>query len=1632
MFIQLVLLLLCYGVGNNVVVHCSTVRENNTDLQSLIDFKNGITEDPGGVLLSWNTSTHFCRWNGVICTTTRPWRVSGLNLTDRSLAGKITSSLANLTSLSILDLSSNRFFGQVPLLNHLKQLDTLNLSINALEGTIPNELINCSNLRALDISGNFLHGAIPANIGSLINLEHLDLAANNLTGIIPVSVQNLTKVNLIRLKQNHLEGSIPDRIWQLPNLSFLLIGDNMLSGEIPSTLNFSRIEILSLETNSLSKVLPPNFGDAFLHLQIVTLSQNNFEGQIPPSVGNASALLTIDFANNNFTGQIPTSFGRLSNLSVLSLQFNMLEANENQGWEFLYALRNCTSLTVLALAYNNLQGSLPDSVGNLSINLQHLILVGNNISGTVPPSIGNFPNLIRLSLSSNSFCGEIGEWIGNLKNLQGLFLRENNFIGPITPSIGNLTQLTELFLQNNKFEGLMPPSIGHLTQLSVLDLSCNNLQGNIHLGDGNLKQLVELHLSSNKFSGEIPDALGQSQNLVVIQLGQNILTGDIPVYFGNLKSLNVLNLSYNSLSRTIPTALSGLQLLSKLDLSHNHLHGEIPRNGIFENVTAVSLDGNWRLCGGAVDFHMPLCASISQKIERKPNLVRLLIPIFGFMSLTMLIYVTTLGKKTSRRTYLFMFSFGKQFPKVSYSDLAQATGNFSELNLIGRGSYGSVYKGKLTQAKIEVAIKVFNLEMRRANGSFVSECEVLRTIRHRNLLPVLTACSTIDNGGKDFKALIYEFMHNGNLDKWLHHGHAGVVRKHLSMDQRVSIAVNIADALVYLHHDCGRPIVHCDVKPTNILLDEDMSAHLGDFGIASLVLDSSLTSDGNSGCNSSIVVKGTMGYIAPEYAQSVRASTSGDVYSFGVVLMEMLIGKRPTDSMFENELTITKFVERNFPDHILHIIDVHLQEECKGFMHATSKTENAAYQCLVSLAQLALSLLELLLLLHGVGGIRCSTVPENSTDMLSLLTLRKAINDPAGALRNWDTRAPHCQWNGVRCTMKHHGRVTALNLAGQGLSGTIHASLGNLTFVRTLDLSSNNFSGQMPDLSNLQKMQVLNLSYNSLDGIITDTLTNCSNLKELHLYHNSLRGTIPWEISNLRQLVYLKLASNKLTGNVPNALDRCQNLVTIEMDQNFLTGTIPISLGNLKGLTVLNLSHNILSGTIPTLLGDLPLLSKLDLSYNNLQGEIPRNGLFRNATSVYLEGNRGLCGGVMDLHMPSCHQVSHRIERKRNWARLLIPIFGFLSLTVLICLIYLVKKTTRRTYLSLLSFGKQLPRVSYKDIAQATGNFSRLNLIGRGSYSSVYRAKLSPVKIQVAIKVFDLEMRCADKSFVSECEILRNIRHRNLLPILTACSTIDYSGNAFKALIYEYMPNGNLDMWLHKKNTNVASKCLSLSQKINIAVDIANALSYLHHECERSIVHCDLKPTNILLDNDMNAYLGDFGISSLILESRFALPGQSSPNSSIGLKGTIGYIAPEYAQCGHSSTCGDVYSFGIVLLEMLIGKRPTDPMFENELNIVNFVEKNFPEQILQIIDVRLQEEYKGINQAMTKKENCFYVCLLSVVQVALSCTPMIPKERMNMREIDIKLHAIRASYAEATNREHLLCRRELQCVMEVV
>uniref|UniRef100_A0A0E0K2E9 Receptor kinase-like protein Xa21 n=2 Tax=Oryza punctata TaxID=4537 RepID=A0A0E0K2E9_ORYPU len=945
MLVLIALLLLCHRVGN---VQCATVHDNRADLSSLLHFKQGII-DPNGALKTWNTSTHYCSWTGVMCTQTRPWRVSGLNLTGRSLGGQISSYLGNLTYLSNLDLSNNSFVGSLPFLNQLQQLQLLNLGSNILDGAIPDELTNSSSLKRLDLSANLLVGAIPLNISLLSNLEFLILYKNNLTGNIPQTLGDITSLKGIYLAANKLSGSIPDKIWQLPNLLELVLGQNSLSGGIPHALrNLSSLETLTLELNMLGKSLPPNMGDALSNLQLLYLANNMFEGQIPASLGNASGLQQISLLANNFVGKIPASLGKLSDLSYLDLGTNRLEASDSDSWEFLHALGNCRSLEFFSVSQNQLEGHIPNSIGSLSPNVQQLVFSGNKLSGIVPPSIGNLQSLTWLGLDLNNLTGPIDEWIGKLTKLVRLNLRENNFIGPIPSSIGNLNELAKLNLAKNEFTGLIPPSFGNLQPLTDLNLSYNNLQGNIPIEFGKLEQLVDLDLSSNNLTGFIPDTLGKCENLGTIKMEQNNLNGNIPTSFGYLKKLTVLNLSHNSLSGNIPASLNDLLILTTLDLSYNHLEGEIPRKGVFENASALSLGENSGLCGGAAELHMPSCQTSSKKTKWRYYLIRVLIPMFGFLSIAMLVYFLFLEKNTFTGKYLSSTPFGEQFLKVSYTDLAQATRNFSESNLIGRGIHGSVYRGRLKDTKMEVAVKVFDLEMGGAERSFMAECEALRSIQHRNILPIITACSTVETNGNVFKALVYEFMPNGNLDIWLHRKADGKTSKKLGLTERISIAVNIADALDYLHHDCGSPTVHRDLKPSNILLDDNMNALIGDFGIARLCIES----EQKTGLVSSI--GGTIGYIAPEYAGGGHASISGDVYSFGVILLEMLTGKRPTDPMFGNGLDIMKFVETNLPRQILHVVDASLIDELEEFAKAKPESENMVHQCLVSLLQLGL------------------------------------------------------------------------------------------------------------------------------------------------------------------------------------------------------------------------------------------------------------------------------------------------------------------------------------------------------------------------------------------------------------------------------------------------------------------------------------------------------------------------------------------------------------------------------------------------------------------------------------------------------------------------------------------------------
>ncbi|XP_006662771.1 probable LRR receptor-like serine/threonine-protein kinase At3g47570 [Oryza brachyantha] len=951
---------------------------NDTDRLSLLQFKNAITLDPHQSLVSWNDSHHFCSWKGVSCSSKNPPRVTAIDLADQGLVGHITPSLGNLTFLRYLDLSTNRLAGQVPAsLGRLRRLRRLHLSNNTLQGIIPS-FANCSHLRELWLDSNELVGRIPEDLP--LGLEELDLSINNLSGTIPSTAANITALRYFACAFNAIDGGIPGELAALRGTETLAVDVNRMSGGFPEAiLNMSALTVLGLASNHFSGELPSAIGSSLPNLQALAIDINFFHGEIPSSLANASNLIKVDLSRNNFIGVVPASIGKPANLTWLNLEMNQLHARSKQDWEFMDSLANCTQLQVLSLMGNQMEGYVPSSLGNFSVQLQRLQLGLNKLSGNFPSGIANLPNLISLGLEYNRFTGSVPRWLGGLKKLQVLSLYDNSFTGHVPTSLSNLSHLTELLLDSNQFIGNIPSSFGNLQFLRNINISNNNLHGNLPKkifmiptisqvllsfnnlsGElptevGNARQLMYLQLSSNNLSGDIPSTLGNCENLQDVELDQNNFTGGIPTSFSKLISLKFLDLSHNKLSGSIPVSLGDLQLLNQIDLSFNHLTGQVPTKGIFKNSTAMQIDGNIGLCGGAPELHLPECPSTtSNKSKHKLYVqLKLVIPLASMVTFAIVILILFMIWKGNRRTNsMSLPSFGREIPKVSYRDLARATNGFSTSNLIGKGSYSSVYRGQLFQDINVVAIKVFSLETRGAQKSFIAECNALRNVRHRNLVPILTACSSIDSSGNDFKALVYKYMPRGDLHKLLYstpRDERSSDLCYISLAQRLSIAVDVSDALAYLHHSHEGTIVHCDLKPSNILLDDDMTALVGDFGLAKFKTDSRTSFD-----NSNSATNGTIGYVAPECATGGHVSTAADVYSFGVVLLEIFIRRRPTDDIFKDGLSIAKYAEINIPEKMLQIVDPQLAQELSLSQEDPVTVDGTAAHCLLSVLNIGL------------------------------------------------------------------------------------------------------------------------------------------------------------------------------------------------------------------------------------------------------------------------------------------------------------------------------------------------------------------------------------------------------------------------------------------------------------------------------------------------------------------------------------------------------------------------------------------------------------------------------------------------------------------------------------------------------
>ncbi|KAI8565740.1 hypothetical protein RHMOL_Rhmol03G0284700 [Rhododendron molle] len=894
-------------------VSCQENVQILSDRTSLLSFMSGIIADPGHALKNWNSSgTHVCNWLGIQCDNDRD-RVIKLDLRGRSLRGKISPSISNLSFLTILDLTGNFFEGRIPAeLGRLSCLQQLSLSFNFLEGKIPKELGLLRDLEYLNLGSNRLSGEIPMPLlcNGSSSLEYLDLSNNSLSGFIPLNDQ-----------------------CELRKLRFLLLWSNELVGQIPKSLSNSTIlEWIDLESNSLSGELPSERVAQMPLLQYVYLSYNNFishhgNTNLDPffsSLANSSNLQELELAGNNIGGELPSIIGDLSsNLVQIQLDDNLIYGSIPPQ------ISNLFNLTLLNLSHNLLNGSIPYEICQLE-RLERLYLSNNSLSGEIPSAFGNVPHLGLLDLSNNKLSGLIPDSFANLSQLRRLFLYGNQLSGTIPPSLGKCINLEILDLSRNRISGGIPSEVAGLSSLKLyMNLSSNFLQGPIPLELSKMDMVLAIDLSSNNLSGTIPSQLGSCIALEHLNLSHNLLEGSLPIAIGHLTYLKDLDVAFNRLTGEIPQSLQRSSALEHLNLSFNNFHGNVSNEGAFSSLSMDSFVGNRGLCGSIKG--MKSCPK-----KRIKHLMILAVILSGF-SIAALMFCTfrvPLSLESRFKRQCTVFSGGEmekgeekgsteiKYPRITHRELFEATGGFSSSSLIGSGQFGHVYKG-LLQDNTRIAVKVLDSRTKEViSGSFKRECQVLKRTRHRNLIRIITICSN-----PDFKALVLPLMPNGSLENHLYQRHG--LSHGLDLAQLVSICSDVAEGMAYLHHHSPVKVVHCDLKPSNILLDEDMTALVTDFGIARLVKggddESESANDSVSFSSTHGLLCGSVGYIAPEYGLGKRASTQGDVYSYGVLLLEIVTGKRPTDVLVHEGSSLHEWVKRQYPHKLEPLVEEALE-----------------------------------------------------------------------------------------------------------------------------------------------------------------------------------------------------------------------------------------------------------------------------------------------------------------------------------------------------------------------------------------------------------------------------------------------------------------------------------------------------------------------------------------------------------------------------------------------------------------------------------------------------------------------------------------------------------------------------------
>ncbi|KAK9289278.1 hypothetical protein L1049_017754 [Liquidambar formosana] len=735
-----------------------------------------------------------------------------------------------------------------------------------------------------------------------------------------IGCDNSNRVTSINLASQSLSGTLPSNLNTLTQLKTLALQQNQLSGTLPSLANLAFLQDVYLDNNNFTQI-----GSGFFHgltsLQTLSLSENSHlqPWNIPSDLTESSSLVTLSASNANVVGSMPDLFGSFPNLQNLRL------------------------------SYNNLTGSLPPSfagsqIQNLWLNNQ---LMG--LSGTIDV-LGTMNQLSQVWLHKNAFTGPIPD-LSNCTNVFDLQLRDNQFTGVLPSSLMTLPRLVNVTLQNNMLQGPLPAfGSGVSATVTPTNSFCKNTAGPC---DSQVTTLLEVAGAlgypitlANSWTGN--DACqgwtfitcdSQGKNVTGVSFGKQRFKGTISPAFANLTSLRNLYLNDNNLTGPIPDSLTSLTQLQVLDVSNNNLTGKIPAfssvkftstgNPLLGTDTGSGSGGTGGTPASGTNGTSPAgsTSGTSNSSSVSPGIIAVVvIAIVVFIGVVLFVSYKCYSKKRHQKfgrvegpengkemvkngimggmngyggvpseiqsqssgdhSDIHVFEGGNVV--ISIQVLRQVTNNFSEDNILGRGGFGVVYKGELHDGTKIAVKRMESTEMgTKGLNEFKAEIGVLTKVRHRHLVALLGYCI---NGNE--RLLVYEYMPQGTLGEhlfdWRDHGYPPLTWK-----QRVTIALDVARGVEYLHSLARESFIHRDLKPSNILLGDDMRAKVADFGLVKNAPDGKYSVETK--------LAGTFGYLAPEYAATGRVTTKVDVYAFGVVLMEILTGRKALDETMPDE-----------------------------------------------------------------------------------------------------------------------------------------------------------------------------------------------------------------------------------------------------------------------------------------------------------------------------------------------------------------------------------------------------------------------------------------------------------------------------------------------------------------------------------------------------------------------------------------------------------------------------------------------------------------------------------------------------------------------------------------------------------